>query len=125
MKIPAGTRIYAVSEDEQPGSFAIIQFEDLSMFQITSGTMIEIKPEPNQISNLELIVGKIWVNMQRRMAGQSLKVRTERSVIGIKGTIFILEEDGVHTTLKVIEGVVTFTSLADGNVLEVTAGQKI
>ena len=44
---------------------------------------------------------------------------------GIKGTTFILQEDGNFSTLKVIEGSVEFTAKADGKNVTVNAGEMI
>ena len=125
MKLPVGTRIYALSEDEQPNSYAVLQFADLSTFVIRSDTLIQIAPMPKQRSNLELLYGKIKVNINRMIKGESLEVRTDRTVTGVEGTHFILEDDQLQTILKVIEGSVKFTSLTDGSILNVTAGQMV
>ena len=74
MKLPIGTIIYAVPEDESPNSFAIIQFLDLSTLVVKSDTKVRLDPGPDQSSNLELLYGKIKTNIQRMMQGKSLVV---------------------------------------------------
>lgn len=48
-----------------------------------------------------------------------------QAVAGIKGTTFVLEETGTESTLKVIEGLVEFTSKKTGAVEMIGAGEAI
>lgn len=47
-----------------------------------------------------------------------MEISTTQAVAGIKGTTLVLTDDGQHSTLKVIEGTVEFTSLTNGKKLK-------
>jgi hypothetical protein len=117
--LPFGTRIKTGEE-----SSASLFFADSSIFIMKSETEIIIVGEEEQ-SNLELIVGKIWCNIKRINVPGGFEVRTNQTVIGIKGTIFSLEEDGSVSRLKAFEGTVDFESTATGESVMVAAGQAV
>jgi len=120
MKICDGDRI--ITHDE---SWVILQFLDLSTFVMHSNSEIVIMPNEKQKSNLELIFGKIMVNVERMMAGDSLVIRTNRCVTGVEGTKYVLQDDGTKTTLKTLEGKVNIESIASGEKNSVEAGEMI
>ncbi|MBN2027919.1 MAG: zinc-ribbon domain-containing protein [Actinobacteria bacterium] len=120
VKILAGTRIRTAEE-----SSAILHFADLSTFVLKSETEIIIRAKPKQISNFDLVTGRLWVNIKRILKGDSIVVRTDRSVTGVEGTIFVLEDDGRTSTLKVIDGKVEFTAISDGENTTVEAGETV
>jgi hypothetical protein len=55
----------------------------------------------------------------------SMEIEMSQGVAGIKGTIFVCEEDGQTSTLKVIEGSVVFTDRATGEQTTVAGGEMI
>ena len=118
--ILAGTRIRTAEE-----STAILQFADLSTLVLKPETEVLIKAMPKRTSNFDLVTGKIWVNIKRILKGESLEVRTDRSITGVEGTTFVLEEDGRASTLKVIDGTVRFTATSDGQTTTVEAGETV
>ncbi len=75
-------------------------------------------------SKWALVNGKVWANVKSMLKDGSMNIEMSQAVAGIKGTIFVCEEiDGV-STLKVIEGKVTFTDTS-GEVVTVKTGQTV
>lgn len=60
-----------------------------------------------------LIAGKVWVNARKMLSkGDSFKVRTNKAVCAIRGTIFSVAESETHTQVRVHKGkVATWSSL--------------
>ncbi len=55
----------------------------------------------------------------------SVEFRMKRAVVKVKGTRFILEEDGVASTVKVMEGTIDVESIADGTSQSLGAGEML
>jgi hypothetical protein len=54
-----------------------------------------------------------------------MELDMSQAVAGIKGTTFVLGETGTTSTLKVIEGTVSFTAKATGQTVDVSTGQTV
>ena len=117
--IRPGTHILTGEE-----SSVTIVFADLSTYTLPPNSEVVIKSFDRK-GNLELIAGKIWANIKKIANGESIEVRTNQAVLGIKGTTFVLESNGDSTTLKMIEGSVSFTSLATDATQTVGTGEAV
>ncbi len=60
-----------------------------------------------------------------RLKDGSMQIGMSQAVAGIKGTVFVVEETGTTSTLKVLEGNVTLQSKVSGKQAQVSAGQMI
>lgn len=108
----------------KPRSGAILSFSDLSSFVIKEDTAIVLDIANERETKISLILGNIWVNLNKMVENGSMEVEMSQAVAGIKGTTMICESDGQTSTLKVIEGTVEFTPKM-GNKVLVTGGQMI
>ena len=106
-------------------SSAIIGFSDLSTFVLKPESEIVVTLPPARDSKLKLLFGNIWVNVKKMATNGTLEVDMSQGVAGIKGTTFVLSETGTTSTLKVIEGTVSFTAKATGQTVEVSTGQTV
>lgn len=106
-------------------SSAIIGFSDLSTFLLKADSEIVITTPPANDSKLKLVLGNIWVNVKKMAHNGTMEIDMSQAVAGIKGTTFVLSDDGKNSTLKVIEGTVTFTSKADGKITLVSMGEMM
>ena len=106
-----------------PDSYVVVSFADLSTYKMGENSEIELTSGPKQSSLLELFAGKLWVNIKRVARGETLEVYTHETVTGVKGTIFVLEEAGDTSTVKVIKGRVSFKSKATGKTKKVRKGE--
>lgn len=91
-------------------SQAIIGFADLSTFLLKEESEIVVTTPPKKDSKLRLVAGNIWANVKKLAKDGTMEVEMSQAVAGIKGTTFVLEDDGTHSTIKVIEGTVVFTA---------------
>lgn len=76
-------------------------------------------------SQFKLLVGNLWVNVKKMLKDGSMDIEMSQAVAGIKGTTFVLEEDGETSILKVIEGMVEFTSKVTGESILVEGGETV
>lgn len=106
-------------------SKAVISFSDMTTFTIKPESVIVIDTPPEKDSKLKLLAGNIWVNVKKMIKDGTMEVHAGQAVAGIKGTTFVLEEDGNTSTLKVIEGTVAFKSIASGEEKMVTTGELL
>jgi len=106
-------------------SNAVISFSDMTTFKMRPESEIVIDTPPEKESKLSLIAGNIWVNVKQMVKDGTMKVHMSQAVAGIKGTTFVLTETASESSIKVIEGVVSFQSKADGRIASVTAGEAV
>jgi len=106
-------------------STAIIGMADLSTFKLEPETEIEVTLPKEKNSKIAVIMGNIWANVKKIPTGGTLDVDMSQAVAGIKGTTFVVHVDSVNSTLKVIEGIVEFTSKADNKTTSVSVGKTI
>ena len=106
-------------------SSAIIGFADLSTFLLKAESEIVVTLPPATDSKLQLLLGNIWVNVKKMAHNGTMEVEMSQAVAGIKGTTFVLSETGTTSTLKVIEGTVSFTAKTTGQTVEVSTGQTV
>ncbi len=117
--LPVGTHIKTSDK-----SGATLRFGQLTINLGPESELI-ISPVPGQPGSFELLWGNLKANVNKMIKGESLDFETSQSVVGIKGTIFVLEETKEKSILKVIEGTVSFKSKADGSEETVSAGEII
>ncbi|MBT3464940.1 hypothetical protein HOD20_05440 [archaeon] len=102
-----------------------IMSTDMFLFIMNKPESEIILTYSEQESNAHVIWGKIKVNVKRMLKDGTMDVEMSQAVAGIKGTIFVVEETGTESTLKVIEGEVEFTSKSNGKSEMVGAGEMI
>ncbi|SHH36642.1 FecR family protein [Thermosyntropha lipolytica DSM 11003] len=108
-----------------PRSGAILSFRDLSTFVMKADTEIVLAPPGEKESKIDLVLGNLLVNVKKLLKDGTMEVTMNQGVLGQKGTIFICEETGTTSSVKVIEGTVEFTAKADGKKAIVNAGEMI
>jgi len=105
-------------------SWAILQLEDMNIYVTKPNTEIVLLTPPEKETKIGLVLGRLWVNTKKLLLEGELVVETTQAVAGVKGTTFVMETDGVTTTLKVIAGTVEFRSTSTGEMVMVSAGQQ-
>jgi hypothetical protein len=106
-------------------SFAVLQFEDMTTFQMKPETEVIVKTPPAQETKLGLVSGHLWINFKKMLTNGTMEVEMGQAVAGIKGTTLVLGEENGVSSLKVIEGVVAFTSKETGKTVDVKAGETV
>ncbi|OPY84559.1 MAG: FecR protein [Smithella sp. PtaU1.Bin162] len=106
-------------------SSAILSFADMSTFVMKPNTEIILSSPTQKENKLILAAGNIWANVKKMVKDGTMDIEMSYAAGGIRGTIFVCEEDGANSTLKVIEGKVKFTDKSTGDVTMVSGGEMI
>ena len=109
-------------------SGAQITFTDLSTILLKEESEVVIIAPPKKEGGkgaLGLLAGKLWMNIQKVAAGESIEVKSNWATVGIKGTTVVVESHESKTDVKVLDGVVTVKSHVNGREAEVSAGQMV
>jgi hypothetical protein len=89
-------------------SFAQIKFDDGSRMLIKEGTLKLSPPEESKENLVQLIKGTIFVHKAK--SDSPLKIKTNHSIMGVRGTKFFVQEDPKETYLCVCEGKVEISN---------------
>lgn len=114
-----------------PGAEAKVQFGTGALTRIRQSSWFEIKPIKVTPTSQSVVYGRLYEGLanfyfdKQKEGSKNFEVETERAIVGIKGTNFVLEANAANTLLKVIEGSVEFTCKQSGQSTTVEAGQKI
>ena len=104
-------------------SSCVLSFSDMTTFTMRPESEIILNTPAEKDSKLKLLAGKIWINVKKMIKDGSMDIEMNEAVAGIKGTVLVCEENGGSSTVKVIEGTVSFTSKATGEVVTINAGE--
>ncbi|MEW6623966.1 MAG: FecR domain-containing protein [Bacillota bacterium] len=105
-------------------SGAILSWTDMTTFVMKEESRVVLDCYSPKENKVKYFFGQAWVNFKKMVEDGSFEVEMAQGVAGIKGTTVIFEEDGVSSTVKVIEGNVEFRP-NNGGVLMVSGGQMI
>ena len=97
----------------------------MSTFVLKPETEIVTTLPPAVGSKLQILAGNLWANVKRMVKDGNMEVEMTQAVAGIKGTTFVVSDDGKTSKLKVIEGLVAFTSKTDSKTTLVSTGEII
>jgi len=106
-------------------SKAVISFSDMTSFEMKPETEIVIDTPPEKESKWSLLMGNIWVNVKQMVKDGTMKVHMSQAVAGIKGTRFILTENGKESKIEVTEGKVEFTHNITKENIFVSPGESV
>ena len=106
-------------------STASLGLADMTTFVMKPESEIVLATQSRKRNILKLVWGKIRANVKRMVKDGSMDVEMSQAVAGIKGTTFVVEDNGKKSTLKVIEGHVEFTSKTTGKKIMVNGGEMV
>ncbi len=92
-----------------PDSGAILSLRDNTIFYMGPNSIIRIGDQRDEKSRFELLTGHVMTNVKQMLKDGSMDIQMSQGVSGIKGTIFVLDEDGSSSRVKVLEGEVELT----------------
>lgn len=98
-------------------SGAVLSFSDLSTYEMGPESVIVLDVGNEKRSKLSLVAGKIWANVKRMVHDGNMDVEMSQAAAGIKGTIFVCEEDGRTSRVKVLEGSVSLAPIGKEGVI--------
>ncbi len=108
-----------------PDSGVILSLRDMTTFVMKSNSEVKVGDQSETEGRIERLVGHVWCNVKQMLKDGSMDIEMSQGVCGIKGTTFILEDDGETSTVKVFEGEVEFTPLDGGNPVLVKGGNTV
>lgn len=121
MVLPVGTMIKTGENSK-----VILSFADMTTFETRPNSTVILSSSAAKNRRLvDLIIGDLLIGGWKKALKGEIEVTASQAVLGTKGTIFAVHDDGVTTTLKVIEGTVESTSKATGQTELVSAGEMI
>lgn len=105
------------------GDAAEIRYQDGTRIELLGAATLTIQSGPGVAKQLELVRGAVHANVAPQPAGYPLRVNTSTAALEVIGTTLGVEASEAATQLDVSSGVVALTRRADGNRIEVAAGQ--
>ncbi len=106
-------------------SFASLGLPDMTTFKMGPNSKVILSYVPNKRNLFKVVAGKIWANVKHTAKYGTMEVEMSEAVAGIKGTTFVLEDNGNGSTLKVIDGEVEFKSKKTGETKMVKTGESL
>lgn len=101
----------------------IISLPDMTTFVLRGPAEIVLNLYDEEESKLLLLAGKVITNLKKMYRNESI-VEMGQAIAGARGTTYVMEEDGMTSTLKVLEGIVSFKP-NNGEELLITDGQMV
>lgn len=111
-----------IKTEEESG--AIFGLEDMSTYVIKPETTLIIHTEEKETSKWELLKGCIIGNIKKIREGKAINIEMSHGAMGIKGTIFVLEETGKESRVWLMAGSVYVKSKNTGKVTKLQPGQR-
>ena len=112
-----------IRTEEESG--AILGLEDMSTYIIYPESRLVIHTEDANISKWELITGTLFMSIRKMINGKSIEPEMSQCVLGIEGTIVVLEETGSASKVWVLAGKATVKNKRTGKKTVLKAGQNI
>jgi hypothetical protein len=119
MVLPYGTKI---KTSERSG--AIVSFPSSEPYVFKPDTCVAVDGRSRAESQLKLLWGTLYTNAKHIWKYNSFPFEAGQAVAGGRGTAFVVEDDEVSTTVKVIEGAVEMKAKADGATVLLQPGEK-
>ncbi|MBF0545981.1 MAG: FecR domain-containing protein [Candidatus Riflebacteria bacterium] len=108
-------------------SSAILSFTDMSTFLLKAESEIVISSPPSKDSKIDLVKGKIWVNVKKMAAGGTMEVKMSQAVAGIKGTNITCETNAAKTEdrITVLRGIAQLMINETKETMQVAEGESV
>lgn len=89
-----------------PGAFAMLRFEDGSRALVPSDSQVELLVSQRRLMRLKLLAGRVESRVTP-LAQRAYEVETRRGVLGVRGTHFVVRDDGERVSVEVMQGAVS------------------
>ncbi|MDB5827364.1 MAG: hypothetical protein JWQ73_1584 [Variovorax sp.] len=87
------------------GAFAMLRFEDGSRALVPSDSQVQLLLAQRRHMRLKLLAGRVESRVTPQ-AQRTYEVETRRGVLGVRGTHFVVRDDGDRVSVEVIQGAV-------------------
>ena len=87
-------------------SNAVISFADFSTLMVKAESEVVIAGPANQPGKVDLVQGRLWLNVKKVIAGEAIEVKSNLATTGIKGTIVtcLSRADHSEDVIQVLRG---------------------
>ena len=108
-------------------STAIMTLSDLTTFVMKPESEIVLNTESEKENKIELLAGKVWVNVKKMIKDGSMDVEMSQAVAGIKGTNITCSstKDGLENRIKVLRGQARVTILETREEIALEMGEEL
>lgn len=108
-------------------SSAILSLADMTTFVMKPESEIILNTESERENKIQLLAGKVWVNVKKMVKDGSLDVEMGQAVAGIKGTNITCSsnEDGSENRIKVLRGMARVMIRESKEQVDVGAGEEL
>ncbi|GAB4267957.1 MAG: hypothetical protein Kow0029_02890 [Candidatus Rifleibacteriota bacterium] len=106
---------------------AILSLADMTTFVMKPESEIILNTESEKENKIELLAGKVWVNVKKMVKDGSMSVKMSQAVAGIKGTNITCSsnEDGSENRVKVLRGEARVMILETREEIPVGQGEEL
>ena len=104
-------------------SEAVLGLTDKTSYTIKEKTILLLPPYEGEVNFLKLILGVMWINLNKIVTTGELRLDGTQAVCGIRGTIVAMEETGSETRFWLFAGKVDVTSKKTKKKVMLQAGQ--
>lgn len=116
-----------IQTEEESG--AILGLEDMSTYVLKPESKLIIcdtyDSRPNIVQKLEMLGGSLLTNFKKMAEGKSLEVEMSQCVLGIEGTIVVLEETGKESRVWLLVGKASVKNKKTGKKTVLQPGQMV
>ena len=88
------------------GAFAMLRFDDGSRALVPSDSRVELLVSQRRHMRLKLLAGRVESRVTP-IAQRSYEIETRRGVLGVRGTHFVVRDDGDSVSVEVMQGAVS------------------
>ena len=108
-------------------SSAILSLADMTTFVMKPESEIILNTESEKENKIQLLAGKVWVNVKKMVKDGTVDVEMSQAVAGIKGTNITCSstEDGSENRVQVLRGVARVLIRESKQQIDLNAGEEL
>lgn len=108
-------------------SSAILSLADMTTFVMKPESEIILDTESEKESKIQLLNGKVWVNVKKMIKDGSMNVEMSQAVAGIKGTNITCssDQDGNENRIQVLRGIANVMIRETKEQIELNEGEEL
>ncbi|MEW6712884.1 MAG: FecR family protein, partial [Candidatus Riflebacteria bacterium] len=106
---------------------AILSLTDMTTFVMKPESEIILNTESEKENKIELLAGKVWVNVKKMVKDGTMNVEMSQAVAGIKGTNITCSsnQDGSENRIQVLRGIASIMIRESKEQIELTEGEEL
>ncbi|MFZ5952709.1 MAG: FecR domain-containing protein [Candidatus Rifleibacteriota bacterium] len=106
---------------------AILSLTDMTTFVMKPESEIILNTESEKENKIELLAGKVWVNVKKMVKDGTMNVEMSQAVAGIKGTNITCSsnQDGSENRIQVLRGIASVMIRESKEQIELAEGEEL